>query len=73
MSTYDPQNPTPPGQDPWSSPLWSRPDTVGGDWDDSPVAEPPAYLAPAAAPAPRRSRAAKVSWFFRPAASGRGC
>ena len=60
MSTYDPQNPTPPGQDPWSSPLWSRPDTVGGYWDDSPVAEPPAYLAPAAAPAPRRSRAAKV-------------
>ena len=35
--TFDPnQGPT----DAWNSPLWGRPDTVGGYWNDQPVADP---------------------------------
>jgi S1-C subfamily serine protease len=49
--TFDPRNGSP---DPWNSPLWGRPDTVGGYWNDAPVLEaPPA--APAVAPAPRKT------------------
>lgn len=49
--TFDPNQGSP---DSWNSPLWGRPDTVGGYWNDQPVADPlPA--APAPAPAPKKT------------------
>ena len=49
--TYDPnQGPT----DTWNSPLWGRPDTVGGYWNDQQAADP-APLAPAPLPAPKKT------------------
>ena len=49
---------TPPSADPWTSPLWSRPDTVGGytpPYSPPPVAPPPPPEDPG--PPPRRARA----------------
>jgi S1-C subfamily serine protease len=40
-----------PPQDAWNSPLWARPDTVGGYWPEEPVLDAPATHA---APAPAR-------------------
>ncbi len=49
--TFDPnQGPT----DAWNSPLWGRPDTVGGYWNDQPVADPQ-LAAPAPLPAPKKT------------------
>lgn len=49
--SFDPNQGAP---DSWNSPLWGRPDTVGGYWNDEPVAEP-VVTAPAPAPAPKRT------------------
>lgn len=46
--TYDPNRGP---SDPWNSPLWGRPDTVGGYWNDEPAVDPlPAEPVVAAAP-----------------------
>lgn len=49
--TFDPNQGSP---DSWNSPLWGRPDTVGGYWNDEPVADP-LLTAPAPAPAPKKT------------------
>jgi S1-C subfamily serine protease len=49
--TFDPNQGSP---DSWNSPLWGRPDTVGGYWNEEPAAEP-LLTAPAPAPAPKKT------------------
>ncbi len=49
--SFDPNQGTP---DSWNSPLWGRPDTVGGYWNDEPVAEP-VVTAPTPVPPPKRT------------------